>query len=99
WNPPRRRKISALKPGRAQRLEARLHASLDRLTPYWREHGDINVRQLTGTDTWPEAGRFVGRLRMKRRTETLPASVEARAAALGIEWDPPLGRRPHRFSK
>lgn len=93
WNPPRRRKRKPPKPTREQSLEARLHANLDRLILYWQEHGNINVRQLTGTDEWANAGRFVGRLRMKRRTETLPASVEERATAMGMMWDPPLGRR------
>lgn len=93
WNPPRGRKRRPPKPTRAQSVEARLHANLDSLIPYWREHGDINVRQLTGTDEWPQAGRFVGRLRMKCREGTLPVSVEERATEMGMEWDPPLGRR------
>lgn len=93
WNPPRRRKRKPPKPTREQSLEARLHANLDRLIPYWREHGDINVRQLTGTDGWPQAGRFVGRLRMKRRRGDLPTSIVERAEAMGITWDPSLGRR------
>lgn len=93
WNPPRGRKKKPPKPTRAQRLETRLHTNLDRLIPYWREHGDIDVRQLTGTNEWPYAGRFVGRLRMTKRTGTLPISVEERATAMGMVWDPPRGRR------
>ena len=95
WNPPRGRRRKLPVPMRAQNLEARLHANLDRLVPYWREHGDINVRQLTGTAEWPQAGRFVGRLRVKRRAGTLPPSVEERASAMGMAWDPPIGRRKH----
>lgn len=95
WNPPRGRRRKPPKPTREQSLEARLHADLDALVPYWRTHADINVRQLTGVDGWPEAGRFVARLRMKRRLGDLPTSVEGRAEAMGIAWDPPLGRRRH----
>lgn len=94
WNPPSGRpRLAAPRVSRVLRREARLHAGLDRLIPYWREHGDINVRQLVGTDDWPQAGRFVGRLRAERRDGALPASVEARATALNIAWNPPVGRR------
>lgn len=94
WNPPPGRpRVAAPRVSLEQRREARLHAGLDRLLPYWREHGDINVRQLVGIDDWPQAGRFVGRLRAARRDGALPASVEDRATTLDIAWDPPLGRR------
>lgn len=94
WDPPPGRpRIAAPRVSREQRREARLHAGLDRLIPYWREYGDINVRQLVGMDDWPQAGRFVGRLRADRRQETLPTSVEDRATTMGLAWKPPLGRR------
>lgn len=94
WNPPPGRlRAAAPRVSREQRREVRLHAGLDRLIPYWQEHGDINVRQLVGIDDWPQAGRFVGRLRAARRDGALPSSVEDRATTLNISWDPPLGRR------
>lgn len=93
WNPPSGRKRKPPKPTRAQSVETKLHDNLNRLILYWLEHGDVNVRQLTGVDGWPQAGRFIGRLRMKRRSGDLPVSVEARAEAMGIIWAPPLGRQ------
>lgn len=95
WDPPKGRRPTSevLRPSRKQSREARLHSSLDRLVPYWQTHGNIDVLQLTGTADWPQAGRFVCRLRTLRREGTLPDSVEKRATEMGIVWDPPIGRR------
>lgn len=94
WNPPKGRpRTAAPRLSREQRGEARLHALLDKLIPYWRDHGDINVRQLIGTSDWPQAGRFVCQLRAQRRHESLPASVVQRATEMGLDWQPALGRR------
>ncbi|MGO1737116.1 MAG: helicase associated domain-containing protein [Leucobacter sp.] len=94
WTPPRGRpRATAPRVTRGQRREARMHASLDRLIPYWHEHGDINVRQLTGIEDWPQAGRFIAAIRVTRRDGNLPTSVEERADSMGIAWNPRLGRR------
>lgn len=95
WDPPshRRPQPKPPTPTPEQRRETRLHAQLDRLIPYWQHHGPIDILQLVGTEDWPEAGRFIGRLRGMRRAGTLPETVEARAEEMGIVWDPPIGRR------
>lgn len=94
WDPPSgRQRTAPPRPTRQQQREARLHVSLDRLIPYWHEHGDINVLQVLGIAGWSQAGRFVCRLRTLRRQGTLPTTVEERATTMGIDWDPPPGRR------
>lgn len=94
WNPPAGpRRRMAPHPTREQRREAQLHANLDRLVPYWHEHGHIDVLQLVGTEDWPQAGRFICRLRRLRLNGVLPTTVVNRATKMGIVWDPALGRR------
>lgn len=93
WNPPVGRRRNPPRPTREQRREAQLHASLDRLLPYWHEHGNLDIRQIAGTDDWPQAGRFICRLRALRREQRLPRSVEERAIEMGVVWEPMIGRR------
>lgn len=66
---------------------------LERLDAFYRKHGHINVPQLIGNDEWPEAGRWIARLRSHYQRDELPQVVVDAAEAKNVTWNPGQGTR------
>lgn len=71
----------------AQRREAEQLARLEKLRPFYKKHGHINVKQVEGVGGWPRAGGWIARLRQAYRQGKLPASVIEKAEAMRISWN------------
>lgn len=84
------------KPKPLSGAERRLDECLERLSQlksYYRQHGHINVAQISGIDGWPGAGRWIARIRSKYRQGTLPGPVQVEAERMNINWNPGPGAR------
>lgn len=79
---------------RIERIERDYLRRLESLESYFREHGDINIRQVRGTDDWPSAGRWIARLRCSYRKGSLTRAVVDKAEQLNICWNPGPGTTP-----
>ncbi|SMX92954.1 helicase associated domain-containing protein [Brevibacterium aurantiacum] len=82
-------------PTRAECRESDLLRRLEWLEEYFQENGHINIPQLRGISTWPNAGRWVARLRSQYRKGKLPQTVVDRAESMKIVWNPGAGRRSY----
>lgn len=82
---------------RGERRETELLRKLALLMPFYLKHGHINVRQHDGVDEWIGAGRWIARLRGQYRTGNLTKRVILEAEALGIDWNPKLGRKTNQI--
>jgi len=80
-------------PSRSERKVTDDLERLRRLVGFYGRHGHINVPQLTGTDDWPGAGRWIARLRSQYRHGQLADTVIEAAESMNIDWNPGQGAR------
>lgn len=82
-------------PSRAERKVSDDLERLRRLEDFYGRHKHINVPQLTGTDYWPGAGRWIARLRSQYRHGQLAHTVIEAAESMNINWNPGPGARSY----
>lgn len=94
FRPPYRNPKPTPKPlSRAERKESDYLKRLGWLEDYFHQHGNVNVPQLQGTESWPGAGRWIARLRGLKRQKELSDAVVLEAESMNICWNPGQGKR------